>query len=383
MQKNSSIDIQADGPTAVSHPSRVVAENPVQFESRKADHIRLSLDPKTQTIGLSGLDQISLEHEAFPELNFSELDIDTQVFGKSAKPIFISSMTAGHAGSMGLNRTMARAAEKRNWAMGVGSQRRQLTDLQSDFEWKEIRKACPRVRFFGNIGIAQLILTPSKDVRRLAESLEAEAMFVHTNPLQECLQPEGTPEMKGGYAALERLVKELGLPVIVKEVGTGFSKRTLRRLRDCGVSAVDVSGVGGTHWGRIEGGRSKAGSKLSQVADTFGDWGVSTVDSLLNAIAVEPKYEIWASGGVRSGLDVAKLLAMGARMVGMAKPIIEAALAVGHGADSNTNLSREILAEEVLDQAMERFEYELKTAMFCTGSRTLNDLRANKVWSRR
>ena len=378
-KQSSSVDHAANA--AANHAAnKVMAEAPEQFEARKADHIRLSLDPKTQTTGLSGLDQIQLEHEAFPELNFAELDIATQLFGKPTKPIFISSMTAGHAGSMDLNRTMARVAEKRNWVMGVGSQRRQLTDRQSDLEWKEIRKACPRVRFFGNIGLAQLILTPSHEVRRLADSLEAEAMFVHANPLQECLQPEGTPEMKGGYQALERLVNELGLPVIVKEVGTGFSKRTLSRLKDLGVSAVDVSGVGGTHWGRIEGGRSLAGSRLSMVAGTFANWGVSTVDSLLNAVSIEPEYEVWASGGVRSGLDVAKLLAMGARMVGMAKPIIEAVMQMDDGSSSKHDSAR---AEEALDSAMERFEFELKTAMFCTGSRTVDELRDKKVWSRR
>ena len=163
--------------SSVRHAANIVmAEAPEQFEARKADHIRLSLDPKTQTTGLSGLDQIELEHEAFPELNFAELDFATELFGKLTKPIFISSMTAGHAGSMDLNRTMARVAEKRNWIMGVGSQRRQLTDKQSDQEWKEIRKACPRVRFFGNIGLAQLILTPSHEVRRLADSLEADSV---------------------------------------------------------------------------------------------------------------------------------------------------------------------------------------------------------------
>lgn len=343
----------------------VVGENPELFESRKADHIRLALDDRTQAIGGSRLQHIHLRHEAFPEINFDDVSIRTQLFGSEvSSPLFISSMTAGHTGSLNLNLVLARVAEARGWAMGVGSQRRQLTDSVADGEWSQIRRECPRVRFFGNIGVAQLIQTPIADVRRLADSLSAEAMIVHTNPLQECMQPEGTPQFAGGLKALEVLVRELGLPVIVKETGCGFSAPTLKRLRGIGVAVVDVSGFGGTHWGRIEGGRSKAGEKLQLAAETFRDWGVSTVESLLTAVKMQPDYDVWASGGVRSGLDAAKLLAMGARMVGLAQPLIEAALA----------------GEEKLDQRMELLEFELKTALFCTGHRTIAELQEKKVW---
>ena len=343
----------------------VVGENPQSFENRKADHIRLALDQSTQAEGASGLERIRLVHEALPEIDFAEIDIRSSAFGeKTLTPFFISSMTAGHAGSVNLNLTMARVAEKRHWPMGVGSQRRQLTDFSADQEWREIRKACPKVRLFGNIGLAQLIHTSTSEIRRLAESLQAEAMFVHANPLQECFQPEGTPQFKGGLKAIERLVNEIGLPVIVKETGCGFSDRTLKRLNAAGVAVVDLSGLGGTHWGRVEGGRSTPGEKLSLASQTFADWGISTVESLVSALEISPKYEIWASGGVRSGLDAAKLLAMGATMVGLAKPVIEAAL----------------LGEDALDRRMDLIEYELKTALFCTGAKTLEELREKKVW---
>lgn len=345
------------------------AESPELFESRKADHIRLALEDRMQTTGLSGLDQIELVHEAFPELDFSDVKIEQQLFSGSTaiQPLFVSSMTAGHAGSGDLNLTMARVCEKRNWAMGVGSQRRQLTDKTADLEWSKIRKACPDVRFFGNIGLAQLIRTSVDDIRRLADTLEADAVFVHTNPLQECMQPEGTPQFAGGYKALERLVKDLGLPVIVKETGCGFSSRTLARLNGIGLAAVDVSGIGGTHWGRLEGGRSQQGSSLQQAAATFRDWGISTVESVENAVALKTDYEVWASGGVRTGLDAAKLIALGAKMVGYAKPIIEAALK----------------GEEMLDTAMAQLELELKIALFCTGSKTPSELQERRAWQRR
>lgn len=341
-------------------------ETTEQFESRKVDHIRLALDPSTQTLGASGLDRIHLIHEAFPEINFSDVNFSTTVFGKQvAAPLFVSSMTAGHSGSTNLNLTMARVCEKRNWPMGVGSQRKQLSDTSAEAEWKEIRKQCSRVRFFGNIGVSQLAQAGIDGVRRLADSLEAEAMIVHTNPLQEALQPEGTPNFKGGLKALEKLCRELERPVIVKETGCGFSQSTLKRLMNLGVAVVDVSGIGGTHWGRVEGGRSQPGSLLHTAAQTFADWGESTVGSLMRALELKPDYAVWASGGVRTGLDVAKLVAVGAKMVGLAKPIIEAALD----------------GEEVLDKRMATIEYELKVAMFCTGSSTIAQLQEQKrVW---
>ena len=335
------------------------------FERRKADHIRLALDERTQAVGGSGLTRVRLPHEAFPEIDFADVVLATSLFGRMfASPMFVSSMTAGHADSLGINRVIAAVCEKRNWPMGVGSQRRQLFDPAAAAEWTEIRKLCPKTAFFGNVGVAQLIATSTDDVRRLADSLEATAMIVHANPLQEALQPEGTTRFRGGLKAVERLARELGRPVIVKEVGCGFSESALRRLRGLGVAAVDVSGYGGTHWGRVEGGRSAPQSLLAQAAETFRDWGMGTVETLLAARAVEPDYAVWASGGVRSGLDAAKLAALGAEMIGFAMPIMAAALA---GADQ-------------LDALMERFEFEFKTALFCAGVSTPSDLRQKGGW---
>lgn len=367
----------------------IIDENPVLFENRKSDHIRLALHESMQASGGSGFDQVCLEHEALPDLDFNDISISPSVFGtefatkndakngakndakNGAKigadlksPLFISSMTAGHAGSRNLNLVMARVAEKRGWAMGVGSQRRQLSELDADEEWREIRKQCPKTKFFGNIGLAQLIHAEISQVRRLVDSLSAHAMIVHLNPLQECMQPEGTPQFKGGLSAIERLVKELGVPVIVKETGCGFSERTLNRLNGIGLYAVDISGFGGTHWGRIEGGRAQLDATRSRAAESFRNWGISTVESLRTALSISSDYQVWASGGVRSGLDAAKAIAMGASLVGIAQPIIAAALQ----------------GEAALDARMELFEYELKTAMFCTGSGNLKELQERKTW---
>lgn len=345
--------------------SSAQGENPEVFEGRKADHIRLALSQQTQAVGGSGLNRVQLIHEALPDLDFTDVSLSVHLLGRSfASPAFVSSMTAGHPGGVDLNLVMARVSEKRNWPMGVGSQRRQLSDRSADEEWSKIRKACPRVALFGNIGLAQVIETKTSDVKRLAETLEAVAMFVHLNPLQECMQPEGTPNFKGGMQALERLVREIGIPVILKETGCGFSEATLRRLRGIGLFAVDVSGFGGTHWGRVEGGRSNPETMRAQAAQTFKDWGVPTVDSLLMASAVKADYRVWASGGVRSGLDAAKLVALGADHVGFAQPVIEAA----------------VQGEEALDRRMELIEFEMKTALFCTGASSIEEFKEMKPW---
>ncbi len=339
-----------------------------QFEARKRDHIRLSLSEKNQAKGESGLDRVLLTHEALPDLNFSETDISQTSLKKKYKtPFLVSSMTGGHQDSTNLNLLLAKACAHRGWRMGVGSQRKELANPEAAAEWRSIRKAVPGVSLLGNLGIAQLIQTKTSAVEKLVEALEAEAMIVHLNALQEVMQPEGTTNFKGGFKALERLAKTLSVPVIVKETGCGFSKATLKKLKATGVKAVDVSGLGGTHWGRIEGARASQDSVQATAAKTFANWGVSTVESVCNAVDIRPKYEIWASGGVRSGLDAAKLLALGANTVGFAQAVLEAAVA-GEGA---------------LLHRMDVFEYELRTVLFCTGSKNIADLALKKVCLKR
>ncbi|WP_415063971.1 type 2 isopentenyl-diphosphate Delta-isomerase [Bdellovibrio sp.] len=343
-------------------------ESNSQFEQRKRDHIRIALDPRSQTEGQNGLDSIELIHEALPDLNFKEVDISTSFVFKGeavslSSPIFISSMTAGHERGREINEALARLSDRHQIMMGVGSQRRELEDSNAAEEWARVRKQAPKARLLGNIGIAQLIKSPIDKIRRLVDSTQAMALFVHLNPLQEALQPEGTTEFKNGLEAIENLVKMVGVPVIVKEVGCGFSVDTLKRLESTGVHAVDVSGKGGTHWGRVEGYRSKEDELLYKVAQTFSNWGVSTVQSVLNAKEARVSYEIWASGGVRNGLEVGKLCALGASKVGVAKPFLEAAL----------------LGDEALEELFKKLELELKITMFCTGSKNLKDLQTKRV----
>lgn len=346
-------------------PETRLTETAELFESRKQDHIRIALDPRTQATGLSGLERVRLTHEALPDLNFSEVSITKNIFDLELKsPLFVSSMTAGNEKSALINSRLAQAVQDRGWAMGVGSQRKELSSSAVN-EWKEIRKKAPRAVLLGNLGIAQIISSSLDQIQRLVDNLEAKALFIHLNPLQEVLQKEGTPNFKGGLQAIEKVVRALKVPVIVKEVGCGMSQSTVERLNSVGVFAVDVSGLGGTHWGRIEGLRSEPGDMYFEASQTFKDWGLSTVESLLLAKESPVKCQIWASGGVRSGLDAAKLLALNAEMVGVAKPLLEAALT----------------SESALQTTMERFEFELKVALFCTGLKNIEEFKHKRVWT--
>jgi isopentenyl-diphosphate delta-isomerase len=331
-----------------------------QFEQRKRDHIELALLPTNQSTELNVFDQFHLVHEALPDIDFKDISTHCSRLGCSVPtPFIISSMTAGHTQAISINERFMEACSQSGWAMGVGSQRREITDSQATKEWIALRKAFPKVCLFSNLGIAQLITTPLATLLRLTEAIQAQALIIHCNPLQECIQPEGTPQFKGAFEALTQLIPFLPIPVVIKETGCGFSKNTLTRLNDLGVAAVELSGAGGTHWGRIEGHRATQDPIRQQTALTFANWGINTLQSLVNANDIHPSFEIWGSGGVRNGLDAAKLIALGATTVGFAKPILEAAL------QSTT---------EVV-QKMATIEYELKTAMFCTGSLTLSDLK--------
>lgn len=335
-------------------------EDYTQFEKRKQDHIELALMQVNQADELNTFDSVSLIHEALPDFDFNEISIRGERFGCAVEnPFMVGSMTAGHRDAVNINRHLIAACAKSGWAMGVGSQRRELTDVKAAFEWQPFRRDYPDVCLFSNLGIAQLITTPLAQIQRLTDALEANALIIHCNPLQECIQPEGTPLFKGSWRALADVVKALPLPVVVKETGCGFSRSTLSRLNDIGVAAVDVSGLGGTHWGRIEGHRAINDLLRHKASATFHNWGIDTVQSVSDACALNPNFEVWGSGGVRNGLDAAKLFALGASTVSFAKPMLNAAL---QGVD-------EVLA------LMVSIEYELKVAMFCTGSRVLGDLK--------
>ena len=341
-------------------PAKPDPDSNPSFDHRKKDHIVLSLKEKNSAHGENGFDRLRLKHSALPEIDFSEVDISTTLFGKKLKtPFVVSGMTGGWEGSLAINRTIAKLAEKRAWVMGTGSQRKQIQNSSAGKEWEIIRKEHPSLILLGNIGLSQLIKMKISEVEKLVSSLKAQAMVVHTNPLQEALQPEGTPQFKGGLAQLKNLCADLSVPVILKETGCGFSEHTLQKLCGIGLFAVDISGFGGTHWGRIEGERIHKDHPFYGSAEAFKNWGVPTVDSLLFAQKIKDKdYSVWASGGIQNGCESAKALALGAERVGLARPIIQSALQ----------------GEKALENTMSRMEQELKIALFCSGCKNIKEL---------
>lgn len=329
------------------------------FVKRKKDHLRLALKPESQSQEMNDFDKIRLVHEALPEDNFSNVDISSTRFGHVCRsPFFVSSMTAGHKYAPKLNSILMQACQEMSWAMGVGSQRRELSNKDDIDKWHVLRKKFPKINLMSNLGITQLINTPIDKIKTLIDSINACAFIIHCNSLQESIQIEGTPQFKGSLNAIESCIKHLDIPVIVKETGCGFSQSTMLRLDSIGVSAIDVSGLGGTHWGRIEGGRNNKNTLPYNAAQIFKNWGITTLESLIFAKKAKLNCEIWASGGIRHGLDAAKAIVFGANSVGFAKLILESAM---DGVDSAI-------------QKMHEIEHSLRIAMFCTGSFNIKSL---------
>ena len=331
-----------------------------ETSDRKDDHIRIIQEEDVETTG-TGFEDVELVHEALPEIHRDEIDTSISLFGHElAAPIVIESMTGGHPNTTKINRNLAAAAAETGIAMGVGSQRAglELDDPELLESYTVVRDAGPDAFLYGNVGAAQLLEYDVGDVERAVEMIEADAMAIHLNFLQEAVQPEGDVDARGCLEEIERVASELSVPVIVKETGNGISRETAARLAEAGVDAIDTAGKGGTTWSGIESYRAAAvgATRQEKVGQLFRAWGVPTAVSTLEAAAVHDT--VIASGGVRSGLDVAKAIALGAQAGGLAKPFLGPA---GQGVDAVVEL-------------IEDLRLELTTAMFVTGSASVSDL---------
>jgi isopentenyl-diphosphate delta-isomerase len=330
-----------------------------ETSDRKDDHIRI-VDEETdvQTAG-TGFADVHLVHEALPEIHHDDIDTSIDFLGQElAAPIVVESMTGGHPRATALNRALARAAEETGVAMGVGSQRAGLEDEEAIESFAVVREAAPDAFVYGNLGAAQLVEYDLETVERAVEMIDADAMAVHLNFLQEAVQPEGDVDARGCLTAIEHVAADLSVPVLVKETGNGISRETAQQLADAGVDAIDVAGKGGTTWAGVEAHRAKAvGERRGQRLGTlFREWGIPTVPSVIEARTTHPT--VIASGGVRTGIDVAKAIAIGARAGGAAKPFLGPAT---EDADA-------------VVRAIEDFVADLETAMFVTGSKTVDEL---------
>jgi isopentenyl-diphosphate delta-isomerase len=341
---------------------------------RKADHIRINLEEDVQFPSLTtGLEAYHFVHQALPELNLDEVSTQVTLFGKQVRaPILVSSMTGGTSQAKLINRNLAQAAQARGLAMGLGSQRAGLEQGDESAHTFRVRDVAPDILLFANLGAVQLNYGYTVDqCRRAVEMIEADALILHLNPLQEVLQADGDINWRGLLAKIEEVCRTLPVPVVAKEVGWGISTQSARALYNAGISAIDVAGAGGTSWSQVEMHRAPT-ERLRRLAAAFSDWGIPTAESLQAVYKVRAEMglqhlPIIASGGIRNGQEIAKCVALGAELVGLASPFLKRAV------DS---------VEAVIDE-MEFLEAELRIAMFCSGSATLEELRQPGVLTHR
>ncbi|MCG3206918.1 MAG: Isopentenyl-diphosphate delta-isomerase [Anaerolineae bacterium] len=296
-------------------------------EKRKSDHIRINLEEDVNFKQLTtGLEDYHFLHQALPEIDLARVDTSLLFLGKRLNaPLLISSMTGGTDEAGQINARLAEAAEAMKISMGVGSQRAALEDTSLAPTFK-VRRYAPTALLLANIGAVQLNYGYSVDhCRRAVEMIEADALILHFNALQEAVQPEGDSNFAGLLAKVEQVCRAMPVPVIAKEVGWGFAEDTARQLVEAGVAGIDVAGAGGTSWTQVEMYRAQTDVQR-QIAATFIDWGIPTSQAILAVKNVAPRLPIIASGGLRSGLDIAKCIALGATMGGMAGPFLKAAV---------------------------------------------------------
>jgi isopentenyl-diphosphate delta-isomerase len=334
-----------------------------QIGSRKSDHIRINLEEDVRSDLTTALERYRFTHRALPELNLEDVDLSLELFGhKLNAPLLISSMTGGTEEAAAINRTLAAAAQQTKIAMGVGSQRAAIDhpELASTFQ---VRQVAPNILLFANLGAIQLNYGYNiKQCLRAVEMIEADALILHLNALQEAVQTEGQTHFAGLIHKIETICRQMPVPVIAKEVGWGFSEADVRLLVEAGVSAIDVAGAGGTSWSQVEMHRAQSESQ-ARLAAAFVGWGIPTAEAILNVRRAAPNLTIFASGGLRTGLDIARCIALGASLGGMASPYLKAA-------------ARSL---EDTVQTIHEVRREIQVCMFAAGAADLKALQATPL----
>ena len=322
-------------------------------QDRKADHIRLALEERMQAGG-SYFDDYTFSHVALPEIDRADLDTSVTFLGRTLRaPLLISCMTGGTEAAGRINRHLAIAAEATQIAIGVGSQRKALED-PSQTESFLVREFATSVPLLGNLGAVQLNYGFGVDeCEQAVRMIGADALVFHLNALQEAIQPEGQCNLTALLPKMADVARQLSVPVVVKEVGCGISGAVAESLAKNGLRIIDTAGLGGTSWARIE--AQRAGD--IPVGELFSNWGIPTPTSIEEVRRV-PGVFLIGSGGVRSGVDAAKAIALGADLVGMAYPFLKVA----------------VESPEAVIQKIEKTIEELKIAMFCVGAASLQAL---------
>ncbi len=333
--------------------------------SRKQDHVLLTVHKDVAFKSKrTGLERWEFVHNALPELNFDEISTETIFLSKKLSfPFIISSMTGGYADARRINKNLAEVCEEHRIAMGVGSERQALENSTFHSSYSIVREVAPSIPIIGNIGAAEVArMNDISPAQKLVELIRADAFAVHLNPLQEFLQPEGNTNFRGVLAGIERLVRGFPIPVIVKEIGAGISKKVAERLLNIGVSIIDIAGAGGTSWAGVEILRREDKNSAEQLSEQFWDWGIPTADALLEVASLKrtfPSLVLIASGGIMNGIEAAKALALGADAVASARPMMRQLFAGG---------------KKMLSNHLHQWRKELQGVMFLTGARTIEEL---------
>ena len=340
-------------------PRHRVIKALTKTQKRKKEHLEICLDTESVTSASgTGLSRYRFVHNALPELDIDEIDLSTTFLGKRLQaPILISSMTGGFDLARKVNRNLAAAAQSLGLAMGVGSQRVAIEEPSAAVSF-EVRDVAPDILLFGNLGAVQLNYGYTVEhCRRAVSMIGADALILHLNVLQEAVQPEGNRNFKGLGEKIAAVCRELEVPVIAKEVGNGISVDAAIRLQRAGVKALDVAGYGGTSWSAVEAQRAVKQGKRPDTA--FAAWGIPTEEALVSVRQALPDIQLIASGGVRSGVDIAKAIALGADLCAFGQPLLAAAL------ESSAKVV-EFIAGVI---------HELKVSMLCVGAADLTALR--------
>jgi isopentenyl-diphosphate delta-isomerase len=328
------------------------------IRQRKSDHIQINLEQDVRSGLTTGLENYRFRHKALPEMDLDAVKLDTSIFGKKiSAPLFISSMTGGTEKAGQINRILAAAAQETGIPMGVGSQRVALENPEVA-ESFAVRDTAPDILLFANLGAIQLNyeLAPD-DCQKAVEMIDADALILHLNPLQEAVMDGGNTNFTGLTKKIESVCRSLSVPVIIKEVGWGISGDDAARLKEAGVSAIDIAGAGGTSWTEVEMHRAKT-KKGKMIASAFVNWGIPTSESIVLVRAAAPDLPIFASGGIRNGLEIAKTIALGAMMGGLASPFLKAA-----------DQSLDAVVQEI-----NRIKREIQISMFAVGAGDLDQL---------
>lgn len=348
---------------------RNVSDRPSDIEiikQRKREGIEIPLNNDVQAKTTSTyLEYVKLIHNALPELDYDEIDISTNFLKrKFSAPLIIDSMTGGAPEAARINGRLGELAEKYGFAMGLGSQRAGLESKQLAETYSIARKNAPSAFLIANIGGAQLAKGLTIDnIKKIIDMIQADALVIHLNPLQELIQPEGEPKYKGVFSKISEISGDLDVPVIVKEVGAGISKEVAVKLEVAGVSAINVAGAGGTSWAGVEKLRAEASNNdlKTHLGEIFWDWGIPTAASLIE-VKKTVKVPIIASGGLRNGMEMAKCIVLGASMCAMAYPFL---LKAAESKEQLFNFADTVIAE-------------LKSTMFLIGAMNLSVLKSSR-----